>query len=176
MNIQCRCSGRRFLSGIHLLSEVKKNVIRELGFSGLLQLGCNEVNLDLCFWLIRNTNIAYSQLELFGGKKVHLTCHDVEITMSIPHSGRKLIVDKGTVKARPMPSLKDIETLMVAIDDIEEFKQVFLIFTCATFLAPTSRLESSHTLWYNVNIQMSSHGVNWSTSFLPTPRIIQSRF
>ncbi|KAL6340435.1 hypothetical protein AAG906_006098 [Vitis piasezkii] len=61
--------------------------------------------------------------------------------MGILHSGRKLIVDKGIVKASPMPSLKDIEALMVDIDDIEEFKWVFLIFTCATLLAPTSRLE-----------------------------------
>ena len=49
MNRQCRCSGCRFLSGIHLLSEVKKDVIRELGFGGLLQLGFKEVNLDLYF-------------------------------------------------------------------------------------------------------------------------------
>ena len=106
------------------------------------------MNLDLCFLLIRNTNIAYSQLELFGGKKVPLTCHDVGITMGIPHNGRKLIFDKGTVKASPMSSLKDIEALMVDIDDIEEFKWVFLIFTCATLLAPISRLEGSHALWY----------------------------
>ena len=76
MNKRCRCSSYRFLSGIHLLSEMKKDVIRELGFGGLLQLGCKEVNLDLCFWLIKNTNIAYSQLELFKGKKVFLTCQD----------------------------------------------------------------------------------------------------
>ena len=66
--------------------------------------------------------------------------------MGIPHSGRKLIVDKGTVKASPMPSLKDIEALMVDIDDIEDFKWVFLIFACATLLAPTSHLEGSHAL------------------------------
>ena len=53
----------------------------------------------------KNTNIAYSQLELFGGKKVPLTCYDVGITMDIPHRGKKLIVDKGTVKASQMPSL-----------------------------------------------------------------------
>ena len=47
-----------------------------------------------------------------------------------------------------MLSLKDIEALMVDIDDIEKFKRVFLIFTCATLLAPTSRLEGSHALWY----------------------------
>ena len=68
--------------------------------------------------------------------------------MGIPHSGRKLIVDKGTVKASQMPSLKDIESMMVDIDDIKEFKQVFFIFACATLLAPTSHLEGSHSLWY----------------------------
>ncbi|RVW86226.1 hypothetical protein CK203_046131 [Vitis vinifera] len=64
--------------------------------------------------------------------------------MGIPHSGRKLIVDKGIVKASPMPSLKDIEALMVDIDDIEDFKWVFLIFACATLLAPTSHLEAMY--------------------------------
>ncbi|RVW96531.1 hypothetical protein CK203_029746 [Vitis vinifera] len=59
----------------------------------------------------------------------------------------KLIVDKGTVKASQMLSLKNIESMMVDINDIEEFKRVFLIFTCATLLAPTSRLEDSHSLW-----------------------------
>ena len=154
MNRWCCCSSRRFLSRIHLLLEVKNDVIRELGFGGLLQLGCKEVNLYLCFWLIRNTNIAYSQLELFGGKKVPLTCHDVGIMMGIPHSVRKLIVDKGTVKASLMPSLKDIEALMVDIDDIEEFKRGFLTFACATLLAPTSRSEGSHTLWYTPREQL----------------------
>ncbi|RVW33071.1 hypothetical protein CK203_117229 [Vitis vinifera] len=48
--------------------------------------------------------------------------------MGIPYSGRKLIVDKGVVKASPMPSLKDIEALMVDIDDIEEFNHV-----CGTY-------------------------------------------
>ena len=60
MNRRCHCSGRRFFSGIHLLSEVKNDLIREFGVGGLLQLGCKEVNLDLCFWLIRNTYIDYS--------------------------------------------------------------------------------------------------------------------
>ena len=160
MNIRCRCSGRRFLSGIHLLSKVKKDVIRELGFGGLLQLGCKEVNLDLCFWLIKNTNIAYSQLELFGGKKVSLTCHDVGMTMGIPHSGRKLIVEKASVKASQMPSLQDIESMMVDIDDMEEFKRVFLIFACATLLAPTSHLEGSHSLWYTPREQLLGN-INW---------------
>ena len=76
--------------------------------------------------------------------------------MGIPYSGRKLIVDKGVVKASPMPSLKDIEALMVDIDDIEEFKWVFLIFAC-TLLAPTSRLEGSHALWYTPQKQTREH-------------------
>ncbi|KAL6336205.1 hypothetical protein AAG906_011087 [Vitis piasezkii] len=72
--------------------------------------------------------------------------------MGFPHSGKKLIVDKGTVKASQMPSLKNIESMMVDINDIEEFKRVFLIFACATLLAPTSRLEDSHSLWRKDNV------------------------
>ena len=94
------------------------------------------------------------------GKKVPLTCHDVGIMMGIPHSVRKLIVDKGTVKASLMPSLKDMEALMVDIDDIEEFKRGFLTFACATLLAPTSRSEGSHTLWYTPREQLLGN-INW---------------
>ena len=112
------------------------------------------MNLDLFFWLIRNKNIAYSQLELSRGKKVTLTSHDVRIMMGIPHSKRKSIIDKGTIKASPVPSLKDIKALMVDIDDIDEFKRLFLIFVCATLLAPTSRLEGSHVLWYTPQEQL----------------------
>ncbi|XP_059598708.1 uncharacterized protein LOC132255079 [Vitis vinifera] len=80
--------------------------------------------------------------------------------MGIPHSGRKLIVEKGSVKASQMPSLQDIESMMVGIDDMEEFKRVFLIFACATLLAPTSRLEGSHSLWYTPREQLLGN-INW---------------
>ena len=95
-----------------------------------------------------------------GGKKVSLTCHDVGMMMGIPHSGRKLIVEKGSVKASQMPSLQDIESMMVGIDDMEEFKRVFLIFSCATLLAPTSHLEGSHSLWYTPREQLFGN-INW---------------
>ena len=89
-----------------------------------------------------------------------MTCHEVGIMMGIPHSVRKLIVDKGTVKASQMLSLKNIESMMVDINDIEEFKRVFLIFACATLLAPTSRLEDRHSLWYTPREQLLGN-INW---------------
>ena len=49
---------------------------------------------------------------------------------------------------------------MVDIDDIEEFKRVFLIFACVTLLAPTSRLEGSHSLWYTPQEQLLGN-INW---------------
>ena len=94
------------------------------------------------------------------GKKVSLTCHDVGMTMDIPYSGRKLIVDNGTVKASQMSSFQDIESMMVGINDIEEFKWLFLIFVCATLLAPTSRLEDRHSLWYTPREQLLGN-INW---------------
>ncbi|KAJ9682696.1 hypothetical protein PVL29_018592 [Vitis rotundifolia] len=80
--------------------------------------------------------------------------------MGIPHTGRKLIVDRGTVNASQMPSLQDIEAMMVDINDIEEFKRLFLIFACATLLAPTSRLKGSHSLWYTPREQLLGN-INW---------------
>ena len=146
MNRRCRCSGCRFLSGIHLLLEVKKDVIT--WFRQAIAIRLQEGEFIFMFLVDKKHKHCLFPTRVIWGKKVPLTCHDVGITMGIPHNGRKLIFDKGTVKASPMSSLKDIEALMVDIDDIEEFKWVFLIFTCATLLAPISRLEGSHALWY----------------------------
>ncbi|XP_059595830.1 uncharacterized protein LOC132254368 [Vitis vinifera] len=43
---------------------------------------------------------------------------------------------------------------------MEEFKRVFLIFACATLLAPTSHLEGSHSLWYTPREQLLGN-INW---------------
>ncbi|KAL6348126.1 hypothetical protein AAG906_039281 [Vitis piasezkii] len=147
MNIRCRCSGRRFLSGIHLLSEVKKDVIRELGFGGLLQLGCKEVSL---------------------------TCHDVGMTMGIPHSGRKLIVEKASVKASQMPSLQDIESMMVGIDDMEEFKRVFLIFASNLIGTHISLGRRKESVWIKGCLMFLVTFVLFITMYveLNTPRIV----
>ncbi|KAL6314447.1 hypothetical protein AAG906_025932 [Vitis piasezkii] len=50
--------------------------------------------------------------------------------------------------------------MMVGIDDMEEFKRVFLIFASATLLVPTSRLEGSHSLWYTPREQLLGN-INW---------------
>ena len=55
--------------------------------------------------------------------------------------------------------------MMVGIDDIEEFKRVFLIFACATLLAPTSRLEGIHSLWYIPREQLLGNR-NWGAYVL----------
>ena len=93
-------------------------------------------------------NIAYSQLELFRGETIPLTSHDVGIMMGIPHIKTELIVEEAIVKLSPMSTLKDIEAMMIDIDDIDKFNLFFLIFSCATLSAPTFHLKGSHTLWY----------------------------
>lgn len=74
--------------------------------------------------------------------------HDVGIMMKIPHDRRKLIVEEEIVKPSLVSNLKDIEAFMVGINDIDEFKRLFFMFSCAKLLASTSYLEGSHTLWY----------------------------
>lgn len=145
------CSGSRFLYGIQLFSKVKKDVIRKLGFKGLLQLSCKELNLDLCSWLLRNMNFAYSQLELPKGKMVPLTSHNVGIMMRVPHTIRKLIVEDGIVKLSLVPSLKDIEPLM----NLSDF--FFRYFRVQPYWCP-------HLVWKVV----TCYGMHPENSYLET--------
>ena len=68
--------------------------------------------------------------------------------MGISHAGTKLILKEANVKSSSMPKFKDLEAMMVAINNIEEFKWLFLVFLCATLLALPSHLEGSNTLSY----------------------------
>ena len=153
----CSCYSRcRFLIRIQLLFDVSKNAIRELGFDdeGLLQIGCNDLNLSLCSWLLSKTKIAQSQLELSRWKTILWISHNVGIRMGISHAGTKLILKEANVKSSSMPKFKDLEAMMVAINNIEEFKWLFLVFLCATLLALPSHLEGSHTLSYTPQEQL----------------------
>lgn len=62
---------------------------------------------------------------------IPLTSHDVEIMMRISYVKMMLIVEETIVKPSLMSNLKDIEVMMVDINDIDEFKRLFLgILVC----------------------------------------------
>ena len=140
------CLGLRLKA--YLALYCTRNMIREIGFSGLLTIGCKQLNMSLCMWLIKNINVAYYHLQIEGGADILITCTHVEQVFGIPPGGRKSVLDTHRYCDVRVPSIQKIERLMLETKNAEEFHQLFIIFTCAIVLAPTMHLEVHHALWH----------------------------
>ena len=121
-------------------------MIYKIRFSRLLVIGCKQLNMSLCMWLIQKINVAYCQLQIKGGVDIPNTCTHVEQVFGIPHGGKKLILDTHYHRDGCVLSIQEIEGLMVETKNADEFRWFFITFTCATVLAPTMHLEGHHAL------------------------------
>ncbi|RVW74065.1 Ubiquitin-like-specific protease ESD4 [Vitis vinifera] len=141
-----RCSGKKFISVIVRLPDDKRDAITEIGFGGLLHLACRELRYELCSWIISNYDTAYHQLNMATGVVVPVTAQDVGNIMGIP-CGEEIVVHtrRGTSNRTYTISLLEQNLENLAIGD--DFRKTFLIFACATLLAPNSKLEGMHDLW-----------------------------
>ena len=74
--------------------------------------------------------------------------------MRIPYTETNLILEEAYVKPSPISKLKDVKVMMVVVDDINEFKRLFLEFSCVNLLDLISHLEGSHILWYTLQEQL----------------------
>ncbi|KAL6350753.1 hypothetical protein AAG906_028221 [Vitis piasezkii] len=54
------------------------------------------------------------------------------------------------------------------MEDIGDFKKLFIFFSCATLLAPTSKLDGSHELWCTLLAGDFDINVNWGQFVLDT--------
>ena len=92
--------------------------------------------------------MAYCQLQIEEGVVIPITCTHLEQVFGIPLSGRKPVLDTYRHRDGRVPSIQKIERLMVETKNAKEFRQLFIIFVCATVLAPTLFLEGHHALWH----------------------------
>ena len=104
--------------------------------------------------------MVYYKLQLEGGPNIPLTCSNVQLVFGIPPSGRKLVLDTHCIREGRVPSIMDIEDLMVEIKNATEFHRLFIIFVCATLSALTTCLESHHALWHALPESLTGD-VNW---------------
>ncbi|KAJ9672877.1 hypothetical protein PVL29_026222 [Vitis rotundifolia] len=119
-----------------------------MGFGGLLDLACWELRYELSAWIIFNYDFAYHQLNMAIGIVVPVTKEDVSKIMGILSNGEEIV--------------QNLENLAIR----DDFKKTFLIFACATLLAPNSKLEGMHDLWDTIWDGDASVQKNWSQIFL----------
>ena len=142
-----RCSGKKFLSIIHQLPEHKLEAIRGFRFGGLIQLAYREIRYELCYYLISHYEVAYHRIRLEKDRTLDVIVDDVMNVMGIPLGGPDVIVHHRRGLTSWVHSLKRLEESLIDLEVGNEFQKVFIIFACATILAPNSKLEGIHDLW-----------------------------
>ncbi|RVW73924.1 hypothetical protein CK203_056317 [Vitis vinifera] len=100
-----------------------------MGFGGLLTFACRELRYELCGWLISQYDFTYHRLNM---------ATDNAITVNEEH------VNSPSNRTN---TLRVLEQNLKNLPVCDEFLKSFLIFSCATLLAPNSKLEGSHDLW-----------------------------
>ena len=106
-----------------------------------------ELHYELCAWIISYYDIGYHQLNMATDVAIPVTTEGVSNVMGIPSNGEEIVVHtkRGTSNRTYTISLleQNLEDLTMG----DDFRKTFLIFACATLLAPNSKLEGMHDLW-----------------------------
>eukprot|EP00261_Vitis_vinifera_P029323 XP_010663855.2 PREDICTED: uncharacterized protein LOC104882296 isoform X1 [Vitis vinifera] len=167
VKINNRCSSKKLRHLLDELSDEKKSIIQHIGFGGLLQLSSTEIRHSLCRWIITHFNIAHCRLDIGQERQFPITCSDVGEILGIPYIGRRLLLSP-TNRNNRMENLSDLRDRLILMEDMAEFKKLFIFFSCATLLAPTSKLDSSHELWCTLLAGDFDINVNWGQFVLDT--------
>ncbi|WJZ83008.1 hypothetical protein VitviT2T_002724 [Vitis vinifera] len=145
-----RCSRKKFLSIMDTLPMDKKNAISDMGFRGLLQLGYKELRYELITWIVANYDIGYHHLCMATRVVVPVTPKDVREVLGIPDNGVDILIYNRRGTPNRTYDIKILEANLRDLPVGEEFMKSFLIFACATILAPNSKQEGMHDLWDTV--------------------------
>ena len=161
-----RCSHTKFLAAVRRLPVAKVAAIKAMGFGGLLQLETKEIIYELCKWLITAYDVPYHRIKMESSAVVDVTLADVKATMGIPCCGFDVPVHQKRVAKDQRYNIRYLESQLDSLPVGEEFKNFFLIFMCATILAPNSKPEGLHDLWdfiWDIDVSIP---INWGKIML----------
>ena len=118
-----------------------------MGFGGLLQLTCKELRYDLITWIVANYDIGYHRVCMQTNVAVPITPQDVREVLGIPDQGVDILFYNRHNTPNRTYDIKILEDRLRDLPVGEELMKSFLIFACATILAPNSKQEGMHDLW-----------------------------
>ena len=155
-NITSRCSPKSVFSVVSKFSEFKRQIIRDSGFGGILEIPCiSKLNLKLSAWLLSKLDSEESCLVFGPSRRIYIHEDDVGIVLGIPNGeidvSSTSVTDEqldllrssiGLAGSEPR-SIKGIEyVLEKPLDDqsssqeIDGFKVAFVVFVICHLLAP----------------------------------------
>ena len=68
--------------------------------------------------------------------------------MGIPHKGCPFAIEILCNNVEKMPTIADIEILIVEIENDDKYHRAFIVFAFATLLAPNRCIEGHHGIWH----------------------------
>lgn len=82
-----RCTTTKLFKFVSRIDETKKAPIKEIGFSGLLEIQCHIILKDIYTWLVNNFNSTHSYIQLEDGRVLLVTLEDVAKDLEISREG-----------------------------------------------------------------------------------------
>lgn len=149
LTIATRCSPKTFKDTICMFSKEKKEVIDELGFDVLAQLGCSNLNRELCQMLVENFDPINMCIQIHG-KTISIGPQDFERIMGVRDGGVTVDIT-GSIDDKDIKKMTKIYAqggnkikiinLQKYVNDSEKaddtFKVGVTLFVVATLLCPT---------------------------------------
>ena len=96
--------------------------------------------------LISTYDVPYHRIRMGSSIFVDVTTRDVEAAMEISCDDLVLPIHLNWVAKDATYIIGFVESQLVPLPISEEFIKIFLIFRCATTLAPNNKLEGMHDL------------------------------
>ena len=181
-SITNRCSPKSVFSLVSKMSEFKKEIVRQTGFGGILDIPCiSKLNLKLSVWLLSKLDIDESCLVFDESRRIYVHEDDVGIVLGIPSGDIDvsstsvseeqidlLRASIGLVGSDPR-SIKGIEYVLEKhLDDqsstqeIDGFKVAFVVFVIGHLLAPCVKHDQVHLdFWGALKNPSSLDRYNW---------------
>ncbi|KAL6602705.1 hypothetical protein ACP70R_043066 [Stipagrostis hirtigluma subsp. patula] len=148
-----RQSNKLFISVVKKLSADQKNDIIRAGFGDVLELCCTFTPKVLVCWIISHFDATSNFFTFSNGASFSINAIAVHQILGLPIGGRKidckstvdasLFFKQETKCAADTPTIKELVSLITPELSGASFVRIFLLFTFATFLCPTTHRQAS---------------------------------
>ena len=182
LTITNRCSPKSVFSLVSNLSEFKKQIVRDMGFGGILDIPCiSKLNLKLSAWLLSKLESEDNCLVFGPSRRIYVHEDDVGIVLGIPNGDIDVSTTSVTdeqlellrssigLVSSDTRSIKGIEYILEKhLDDksssqeIDGFKVAFIVFVIGHLLAPCVKHDQVHLdFWGALKNHASLERYNW---------------
>ncbi|XP_044428195.1 uncharacterized protein [Triticum aestivum] len=157
--INSRCQPKCVVTLINSFDDMKKDLVRQTGLHGILQLKLTKVNRQYGAWLLSKIDVDSCAIVADLHKVIPFSARDVNSVLGVPCSGRtietcnqdevernkRILCDIFEVPHFSQVTVKFLEAILnkqysypMSLKDQRSFKAAFVLYVMTKFLAPQS--------------------------------------